>query len=174
MNSILELIAVFFRIGIVSYGGGWTIVGIIKTEILSRGWLTEDVFSDLMAISQVTPGPVALNAATLVGFRLHGLFGAAAATLAVVAFPVLAILLATALLARLGEKRKILQESLKAGTLGLVVMTLWTFLPTAVSSWRYGVLAAASFALSTFTKVHPLFIILGAGAANLLVTLVLP
>lgn len=172
--TILNLISVFFRIGVVAYGGGWTIVGIIKTEILSRGWLTESAFSDLMAISQVTPGPVALNAATLVGFKLFGLPGAAAATLAVVAFPVLAILLATAILARLGDKQKILQESLKAGTLGLVVMTLWTFLPTAFSSWRYGTLAALSFGLSTFSKIHPLFIILGAGAVNLLVSLVLP
>jgi len=166
--SLLNLIGVFFKIGIVSFGGGWTIVGIIKTEIVSHGWLSEAAFSNLMAISQVTPGPVALNAATLVGFRLYGVPGAAAATLAVIAFPVVAVLLATSLLAHLGNTREKLQEALKAGTLGLVAMTLWSFLPTATASWRSGILAATSFALATFTKIHPLYIILGAGGASVL------
>lgn len=172
MSALLNLAWVFFKIGVVSYGGGWTIVGIIKTEILGRGWLTPEGFADLVAIAQVTPGPVALNSATLVGYRIHGVLGSVVATLSVVAFPVLAILLGTSLLARLGKRKQALQEALKAGTLGLVAMTLWTFLPSALSSWRYGVLAAGSFALSTFTKVHPLYIILGAGAINLLVSLV--
>lgn len=168
--SLLNLAGVFLRIGVVSFGGGWTIVGIIKTEIVSRGWLTDAAFSDLMAISQVTPGPVALNAATLVGFRLYGVLGAVVATLSVVAFPVLSILLATSLLARLGKKREILQESLKTGTIGLVAMTLWAFLPAAAASWRSGILAAVSFVLATFTKIHPLYIILGAGGVSMLLS----
>lgn len=172
--TILDLAWVFFRIGIAAYGGGWTIVGIIKTEILGRGWITEAGFADLVAVSQVTPGPVALNAATLVGYRLAGIPGAAVATAAVIAFPVLAILLATSLLARLGKARKVLQEALKTGTIALVAMTLWTFLPAASSSWPSGFLAAASFALAAFTKTHPLFIILGAGAAGLVLSLVVP
>jgi chromate transporter len=172
--NLLNLAWVFFRIGIVSFGGGWTIVGIIKNEIVSRGWLTDVAFSDLMAISQVTPGPVALNAATLVGFRLFGVLGAAVATLSVVMFPVMSILLATSLLARLGKKQAILQESLKTGTIGLVAMTLWTFLPSATTSWRSGVLAASSFLLATFTKVHPLYIILGAGGASLVMSFLVP
>jgi chromate transporter len=173
MNTLLNLAWVFFKIGVVSYGGGWTIVGIIKTDILALGWLTEAGFADLIAISQITPGPVALNAATLVGYRIDGILGATVATLSVVAFPVVAILLATSLLARLGRIRETLQEALKAGTIGLVAMTLWTFLPSAASSWRLGALAAASFVLSTFTKLHPLYIILGAGVANLLLSLVI-
>ncbi len=172
--SFLHMVWVFFRIGIIGYGGGWTIVGIIKAEILSRGWLDEAAFSDLVAVSQVTPGPVALNAATLVGYRLFGVPGAAAATLSVIAFPVLSILLATSLLARLGKGRAVLQESLKTGTIGLVAMTLWMFLPSAASSWRQGALAAASFLLASFTKVHPLYIILGAGGAGLLLSLLPP
>jgi len=172
--TILDLAWVFFRIGIAAYGGGWTIVGIIKTEIMGRGWITETGFADLVAVSQVTPGPVALNAATLVGYRLAGIPGAAAATAAVIAFPVLAILLATSLLARLGKARGILQEALKTGTIALVAMTLWTFLPAAASSRISGILAAVSFALAAFTKTHPLFIILGAGAAGLVLSFLVP
>ncbi|HSV55893.1 MAG TPA: chromate transporter [Magnetospirillaceae bacterium] len=170
--TMLELAWVFFRIGIAAYGGGWTIVGIIRTEVLGRGWITEAGFSDLVAVSQVTPGPIALNAATLVGYRLLGFPGAATATLAVVAFPVLAILTATSLLSRLGKTRTLLQESLKTGTMALVAMTLWTFLPSSGASWVSGLLAAAAFALSAFTKVHPLYIILGAGAAGSFLALV--
>ncbi len=172
--SLLDLAWVFFKIGFAAYGGGWTIVGIIKTEILGRGWITEAGFSDLVAISQVTPGPVALNAATLVGYRLAGIPGAAAATLSVVAFPILAILAATSLLARLGRARGILQEALKTGTIALVSMTLWTFLPAATSSWPSALLAAGAFALAAFTKTHPLYIILGAGGAGLAFSLIVP
>ncbi len=172
--NLPSLAWVFFKIGLAAYGGGWTIVGIIKTEILGRGWITEAGFSDLVAISQVTPGPVALNAATLVGYRLAGLPGAAVATLSVVAFPILAILKATSLLARLGKARGIIQEALKTGTIALVAMTLWTFLPAAVSSWTSGILAAAAFALAAFTQTHPLFIILGAGGIGMILSFLHP
>lgn len=172
--NLLSLAQVFFKIGLAAYGGGWTIVGIIKTEVLGRGWITETGFSDLVAISQVTPGPVALNAATLVGYRLAGLPGAAVATLSVVAFPILSILTATSLLARLGKARGLIQEALKTGTIALVTMTLWSFLPVAALSWVSAILSAGAFLLAAFTKTHPLFIILGAGGIGLVLSLFHP
>ncbi|MCX7030823.1 MAG: chromate transporter [Spirochaetes bacterium] len=100
--EILTLAWTFFKIGVISFGGGWTIVGIIKREVLVRGWLSEQTFSDVVAIAQVTPGPVALNAATLVGFRVSGLVGAITASLSVVAFPMMALALVTVLIRRTG------------------------------------------------------------------------
>lgn len=161
---MLELALVFLKIGLASYGGGWTIVGIIKTEVLSRGWLSEAAFSDLVAIAQITPGPVALNTATMAGFRVHGFFGALVATLSVVAAPVVLSLLVTGLAKKYLAPGSRLSEAFKTGTLGLLAMTIWAFAPSLASAWYVPALSVVAFALSLFTKLNPVWIILGAGS----------
>jgi chromate transporter len=163
---MIELILVFLKIGAASYGGGWTIVGIIQTEILSQGWLTATEFSRLVAIAQITPGPVALNAATIVGFRLYGLPGAVIATLSVVAVPVTLAVIVSTLFAKASRKAGPLTEALKTGTVGLISMTVWAFAPSAAASWPNAILALTAFIVSAFTKINPLWVILGAGVAG--------
>ena len=118
--EILTLVWTFFKIGIISFGGGWTVVGIIKREVLAQGWLSEQTFSDVVAIAQVTPGPVALNAATLVGFRVSGLLGAIAASLSVVTFPMLAIVLVLLLIRRTRIDEKKMSDAIKVATVPLI------------------------------------------------------
>ena len=169
---MMRLALVFLKIGLASYGGGWTIVGLIRTEIVGRGWLDAAAFADLVAIAQVTPGPVALNAATMVGFRLYGLVGAAVATLAVVAAPV-GLSLALGALARkalAGGGR--VAEALKTATLGLLAMTLWAFAPSAAATWTTAALSLLAFAVSLFTRLNPLWLILGSGALGAVARLV--
>jgi chromate transporter len=163
---MIDLMLAFLKIGAASYGGGWTIVGIIQTEIVGRGWLTAIEFARLVAIAQITPGPVALNAATIVGFRLHGLPGAAVATLSVVAVPISLAIVVSTLFAKASRKTGPLTEALKTGTIGLISMTVWAFAPSAAASWPNAVLAAAAFAVSAFTKINPLWVILGSGVAG--------
>ena len=160
---MLRLFLAFLKIGAASYGGGWTIVGIIRTEILSQGWLSPDEFARLVAVAQVTPGPVALNAATLVGFKLFGLAGATIATLAVVAVPVSLALIVGSLMSRMAKRGKQVTEALKTGTIGLIAMTVWAFAPAATSSWLNAATAIVAFAVSAFTKINPLWVILGSG-----------
>jgi chromate transporter len=163
---MIDLMLAFLKIGAASYGGGWTIVGIIQTEIVGRGWLTGIEFARLVAIAQITPGPVALNAATIVGFRLHGLPGAAVATLSVVAIPISLAIVVSTLFAKASQKAGPLTEALKTGTIGLISMTVWAFAPSAAASWPNAALAAAAFAVSAFTKINPLWVILGSGVAG--------
>lgn len=161
---VLSLALVFLKIGVAAYGGGWTIVGIIRTEIVGRAWLSADEFARLIAVAQITPGPVALNAATLVGFKLHGLAGAAIATLSVVAAPVALSALVGLIAAKASKRGGRLTEALKTGTIGLISMTVWAFAPSAASSYMSAGLAALAFVVSAFTKINPLWLILGAGA----------
>lgn len=73
----------FLYIGLFSIGGGLSAISLIQAEIVDRlGWLTAETLVDLMAIAEMTPGPIAVNAASFVGMRLYGLPGAAAATCA--------------------------------------------------------------------------------------------
>lgn len=160
----LEMIFAFVKIGAASFGGGWTIVGIIQASVVGSGWLSAAEFADAVAIAQVTPGPVALNAATLVGFRLHGPLGAVAATAAVVAVPLaLSFVVSVAARAKLRDGGK-LNEALKAGTIGLLAMTLWGLLPRLFESWPAAVASALAFVTVTRTKINPLWIILGSAA----------
>lgn len=73
----------FFKIGLFSFGGGLAMLPLIFQSVQELGFMTSAEFSDLVALSQVTPGPIAVNAATFVGFNYSGLGGAAVATLGV-------------------------------------------------------------------------------------------
>ncbi len=77
------LFAAFFRIGLFSFGGGLAMLPLIFQSVQEFGIMSAEAFSDLVALSQVTPGPIAVNAATFVGFDYAGLAGAGVATLGV-------------------------------------------------------------------------------------------
>ncbi|HOV69850.1 MAG TPA: chromate transporter, partial [Clostridia bacterium] len=87
MPLILELVLVFLRIGLFGFGGGFAILPFIQTEMVSRGWLSLEEFSSIAAIAQMTPGPLGINTATYVGYKVSGLLGSTAATLSIVALP---------------------------------------------------------------------------------------
>lgn len=132
----------------------------------SRRSIDEGGFSSLVALAQATPGPVALNAATLVGWQREGILGAILATLSVVAFPVIAIAVAGFLAKRLRIDKGALQEALSTGTLAMMAMTLWVLLPKGGMDPILAALGMAAFCVAAFTKINPLWAILGAGALN--------
>lgn len=85
MMLYLELIWVFFQIGILSFGGGYAVLPMIEQMVVQeRGWMSAQQYIDVLTISEMTPGPIAINAATFVGNQLLGLGGGVAATLGVV------------------------------------------------------------------------------------------
>ena len=83
--KILELFTAFFRIGLFTFGGGYAMISLIEDEIgRRRGWITSDELTEMIVIAESTPGPIAINCATYVGYRQAGKAGSAAATLGVV------------------------------------------------------------------------------------------
>ncbi|MDD3981842.1 MAG: chromate transporter [Spirochaetia bacterium] len=162
--QILEIIWTFFKIGIVSFGGGWSIVGIIRNEVVPR-WINEQEFLSLIAVAQSTPGPIALNAATMIGWEYGGFFTAMAATLSVVAFPVIAILVATYLARFIKLRAAAINESLKTGSIAMMLMALWALKPSSADPLLIA-MALGAFALAAFTKINALWAILGSGALN--------
>ncbi len=95
MLNLLELFWVFIKIGLFTVGGGYAMIPLIQQEILDRNWLTLEGIIDIIAISEMTPGPFAVNAATFIGIQTYGIPGALAATAGVI-FPsfILVILIA--------------------------------------------------------------------------------
>lgn len=84
MMLYLQLIWVFFKAGILGFGGGMAIISLIQGEVLSRGWMTDTEFIDVVGISQVTPGPIGINCATYVGYTMGGVWGSLIASAAIV------------------------------------------------------------------------------------------
>lgn len=95
--SIIRLFLAFFVIGAVSFGGGYGMIPLIRETVLDNGWLTESAFSSLVAVSESTPGPLAVNMATYIGSTVGGFAGALAASLGVV-LPSTCIIMAIAAL----------------------------------------------------------------------------
>lgn len=94
----LKLFLTFFEIGAVSFGGGYGMVSLIREKVLLNGWLTEAGFLDIIAVSESTPGPLAVNMATFVGSSQAGFLGSVCATLGVVLPSFIIILLIAAAL----------------------------------------------------------------------------
>lgn len=85
MTNLMKLFLSFFKIGAFSFGGGYAMLPLMKEIVIDQhNWLTNSEFIDILAISEMTPGPIAINMATFLGYRVGGVFGSVAATLAVV------------------------------------------------------------------------------------------
>ena len=80
MNIYLQLIWSFFKIGCLTIGGGYAMLPLIQQEIEHHGWLTTAQFMDILAIAEITPGPLSVNAATYIGYRTAGVTGSLLAT----------------------------------------------------------------------------------------------
>ena len=102
---LIKLFLSFLGIGTVSFGGGYGMISLIRETVLSNKWLSEAEFSDLFAVSESTPGPIAVNMATFIGSSKGGIWGAALATLGVV-LPAFIIILIIASLSKGLLKKK--------------------------------------------------------------------
>lgn len=84
-TSLWQLCATFFKIGLITFGGGYVMVSIIQREIVEKKqWINEQDMLDMLVIAESTPGAIAINSATFVGYRLRGILGAILATISVV------------------------------------------------------------------------------------------
>lgn len=84
ITTLLQLVWSYLKIGFFGFGGGYAMLSLIHSEVVVRNeWLTNGEFSDIIAISQMTPGPIALNSATYIGYEVAGVLGSVVATTAV-------------------------------------------------------------------------------------------
>lgn len=107
----LYLFLEFFKVGLFTFGGGYAMIPLIKEVVLSRGWMNEDHFLDMIGLSEVTPGPIAINMATFIGSEQGGILGSAIATLGVI-LPAFIIMLLISMLLKKFMKNRFLQASL--------------------------------------------------------------
>ena len=104
--TLVQLLVSYLKIGFFGFGGGYAMLSLIHSEVVVRhAWLTNGEFSDIVAISQMTPGPIALNSATYIGYEVAGVVGSVVATLAVSLPSLTLMLLLTRFFLRLHDNR---------------------------------------------------------------------
>jgi Chromate transport protein ChrA len=118
----INLFIMFFRIGLFSFGGGYAMLPLIFQGVQEFGIMTKSEFSRLVAISQVTPGPIAVNAATYVGFKYAGFGGAAVATLGVTLPSFVLILIVMHFIKKFEESKALnaVLAGIRPATVGLI------------------------------------------------------
>ena len=163
---ILQLLFVFAKIGAFSFGGGYAIISLISREVVeSRAWLGMTEFLDVIAISQGTPGPIAINAATYVGYRVAGFWGSVAATIGVVLFPVLIMLLLGMLFARYREVRivKDMLAGIRPVVVALIASAAFSVVGPTITGIIPALVALAVLAGTTLFKLDPILLLSIAG-----------
>ena len=108
---LLTLFLEFLKIGLFTFGGGYAMIPLIKEAVLKHGWLTEEQFLNMIGVSEVTPGPIAINMATYVGSTQAGILGAVLCTIGVV-LPAFVIMLLISILLKKYMKNKYVQSAL--------------------------------------------------------------
>ena len=164
---LLELFWVFFLIGAFTFGGGYAMVAMVQQQVVARGWMEAESVIDFVAISESTPGPIAVNMATFVGSRMGGVPGAVCATLGVVLPSFLVILLVARCYVAFRQSKWVqgILSGLKPAVVGLigsavVTVALAVFLPAGTASWLWAVVVAVMLAVTLkFKKLHPIVII---------------
>jgi chromate transporter len=166
----LQLLISYLKIGFFGFGGGYAMLSLVQSEVVVRhGWLTEGEFADIVAISQVTPGPVAINSATYVGYTVTGnVWGALIATVAVCLPALTVMLLVTRFYLRLRGNRLVAgaMSGMQPVILGMIAAAALLLITPATftdpASWA---IFAATLLLAML-RVNPILLILLGGAAG--------
>ena len=178
----LQLFWSFFQIGALSFGGGYAAMPLIQAQIVDlHGWLSMTEFTDLITISQMTPGPIAVNSATFVGTKIAGIPGALVSTAGcVLPSCILVTLLArlylhyrnlTVLQDILGSLRPAVVAMIASSGVLILVQALWAqafSIPD--TNWVMLAIFLAAFFLLRKSKLSPILVMLLAGAVNLAVS----
>jgi len=161
---VLNIFITFFKIGALTFGGGYAMIPLMEQEIIAQGWLSQAEFLNIVAIAEMTPGPIAINSATFVGYQYGGIAGAALATFGVVAPSVIIMVIFSHLLAKLkASKYGIALKGMGVGVAALIAAAVVGLLKPAVTNYADAAIAITALAVAIKTKLSPIVIILASG-----------
>jgi len=171
LNLISSLFFTFLKVGLVSFGGGYAMIGILKEEVVERKkWLSKEEFIEVIAIAEMTPGPIAINTATFVGYKIGGIWGAIFATTGVVLPSFTIILIIAIFSAKFLENRFV--KNFMYGVILAIVAQLAKVSINFIKSFKKTAFTISVFSASLicaiFLNVSIFYIILASGIAGIL------
>lgn len=183
----LKLIWSYLKIGLFGFGGGYAMLSLIQREIVTPGWITEKMFTDIVAISQMTPGPIGINSATYIGYSaplmagytnpLWGILGSVVCTLTVVLPSFMLVAWTSHYIRR--NRESVVIRSIFAGLRPVVIGLIASAALLLMNSDNFGdtrpqvlvsvIIAVAALCVVLFTKIHPIWVIVASGVAGFLI-----
>ncbi|MCM3716644.1 chromate transporter [Alkalihalobacillus oceani] len=170
---LVELFLLFMMIGTVSFGGGYAMIPIIETEVISRGWLSTAQLTDIIAVAGMSPGPIATNAATFVGFYVAGVPGALVSTVAMTLPSFLIILIIVSFFYRFNQN-KVVKSAFYGIRPIITSLILFAAIRFGISNNVFSIsvhwhelslllIFCCSLTILLWTRTHPVLVIIGAG-----------
>jgi len=166
---MLGMYLTFFKIGLFGFGGGYAILPLIEEEIVKRNhWLTEGELVDIIAISQITPGPIAINGATFVGYKLGGTLGSGLATLGVISASFIIVLIVSNYVIKNRELPwlNMTFSALRPIVMGFIISAAFSVGKAAITDVKSLLIGLGGLGLLLNTKIHPILVIVLGGVAG--------
>lgn len=178
----LKLFLTFFKIGLFTFGGGYAMLPLIQSEVLSHGWMTNTEIMNFVAISESTPGPFAINMATFVGTETGGIFGAFCSTLGVVMPSFIVIMIVATVYEKFKKNKAVAgcMTGLRPAAIGLIASAALSLAITAffADGITLSVFKSVEFYISlavcivmtvlALKKVHPIKLITASAAVGII------
>ena len=170
-RELWKVFATFFKIGAFTFGGGYAMIPLIQKEAVeTHHWISDEDILEIVAIAESTPGPIAINAATFVGYRSCGVLGSVCATLGVV-LPSFILIYIISFVLRQFQELKAVQYAfygIRAGVLALLCKALWNMFKKNPKNWASYVVMAGAFILTAVLDVSVFPVLIGCALFGLI------
>lgn len=177
MAVLFQLFVSYLKIGFFGFGGGYAMLSLIHSEVVVRNqWLTNGEFSDIVAISQMTPGPIAINSATYIGYEVAGVLGSVVATVSVCLPALTIMMLITRFFLRLRDNRYVkgVVTGMRPVVVGMIASAaLLLIFPHAedgrsfIDGWSWVIFVGVMVA--SVKKVNPILLIVLSAVAGVVI-----
>ncbi len=169
-TSIFRLFISFFKLGIMTFGGGYAMIPLMQKEFVeNKGWISDDEMAEMIAVSESTPGPLAVNAATFIGKRMRGFTGSLFSTLGVILPSFIIILIISRFLDVFSENiyLKYVFFGLRAGVLALVIRALIIMAKKAPRNILSYCIIAGAFTAEVIFGIHTVIILIASAGIGI-------
>lgn len=166
-----DIFITFFKIGLFSFGGGYAMLPLIQREVVSlHNWISAKEFIDVVAISQVTPGPIAINSATYIGYKTAGFLGSTVATLGVIAPSIIIMIIISRFFIKFKNNKHVENAflGLRPATIGLIGAAAILVANDSFIDFKSIIIFAAAFLLSYKYKLDPILLTVLSAAAGII------
>lgn len=175
LKKIFQLFITFIKIGAFTFGGGYAMVPLIQRETVEKKkWINDDDILEIVAIAESTPGPIAVNSATFVGYKTAGVLGAAAATIGVV-LPSFTIIYFISFVIDKFENNTAVKyafSGIRAGVLALIIKALWTMSKKSAKNIISFIITAFAFIFAAL-NINVIYIILACAVTGIVSSLIM-
>ena len=175
LKKVFQLFITFIKIGAFTFGGGYAMVPLIQRETVEKKkWINDDDILEIVAIAESTPGPIAVNSATFVGYKTAGVLGAAAATIGVV-LPSFTIIYFISFVIDKFENNTAVKHAfsgIRAGVLALIIKALWTMSKKSAKNIISFIITAFAFVFAAL-NINVIYIILACAVTGIVSSLIM-